>query len=150
MAKAKGLVARLNKEIESQKASIETIWRLLGTGENQTIFAAQFFDEPIIEFSLYLVVEIQIKLQRKKVLVQDMDQSKNTVAATIIQSFARSLACQKKLGIHARHAFDRDQQKDSPQTIASVSINITYALWDFKYRKGSEVFVSATAEMRMR
>jgi hypothetical protein len=31
---------------------------LLGTGENQTIFAAQFFDEPIIEFSLYLVVEI--------------------------------------------------------------------------------------------
>jgi len=31
---------------------------LLGTGENKTIFAAQFFDEPIIEFSLYLVVEI--------------------------------------------------------------------------------------------
>jgi hypothetical protein len=37
----------------------------------------------------------KIKLQRKKVLAQDMDQSMNAVAATIIQSFARSLACQR-------------------------------------------------------
>jgi nucleoprotein TPR len=80
MAKAEGLVARLNKEVESQKASIEAIKNELKKIKRekeelskaasvnrlsnmkiaaaqvrpQTIFAVQFFDEPLIVLSLYL------------------------------------------------------------------------------------------------
>ena len=44
----------------------------------------------------------QIELQRKTVLAQDLDQSKNAVAANIIQSFASSLAYQREVCGHAR------------------------------------------------
>ena len=132
MAKAKGLVARLNKEIESQKASIEAIWRLLGTGENQTIFAAQFFDELIIEFSLYLVVEIPNQASAKERIGSRYRSEQEYSSCYHYSIICKIFGVSKKSWAYTRiHAFDRDQQRDSSQTITLVSINITYALWDF-------------------